>query len=147
VAIWAWVLEAYERPGVPAATLTLQDDHGQNTSYLLWAVYAGATDKNLLERAAAAARTWDQTALTSLRQVRRALKPPLPPIDDRARQALREDVKSLELAAERLLMETLESLAARTNGVSTLEALTAAAGVWGEAPPAHVLADLAKALG
>lgn len=145
--IWAWALKAYERPGVPAATLTLQDDYGQNTSYLLWAVYAGATDRPLLEQAAATARAWDQAALGPLRQARRALKAPLPPVDDRARQAFREDVKALELAAERLLMETLAGLAGPSDSVGTLETLDAAASVWGQTPPAHLLADLALALG
>ena len=87
LAIWAWVLAAYDQPGVPEATLALQDNHGQNTSYLLWAVYARATDRSLLGRAAATARAWDQTALIPIRQARRALKTPLPPINDGAREA------------------------------------------------------------
>src|SRR5262249_34016824 len=40
MSLWEWTLEAYARPGVPEATLSLQDRHGQNTSYLLWAVWA-----------------------------------------------------------------------------------------------------------
>jgi uncharacterized protein (TIGR02444 family) len=87
VAIWAWVLAVYDRPGVPEATLALQDNHGQNTSFLLWAVYARATDRGLLDQAAAIARAWDQTALIPIRQARRALKTPLPPINDGARNA------------------------------------------------------------
>jgi uncharacterized protein (TIGR02444 family) len=145
--IWDWVLAAYDRPGVPAATLALQDTHGQNTSYLLWAVYAGAANKDVLDQAAATARAWDQTALLPLRQARRALKPPLPPVEDCAREAFREDVKALELAAERLLMETLAGLADRSDGIGALAALTAAADAWGEPPPARLLADLANALG
>src|SRR5689334_18338012 len=111
MAIWEWVLQAYARPGVPEACLTLQDQHGQNTSYLLWAVHAEVKDAELLARAAAATRAWDATALTPLRDVRRALKAPLPPVDDKARLAFREEVKRLELASERLLMETLDTLA------------------------------------
>jgi uncharacterized protein (TIGR02444 family) len=122
VAIWAWVLAAYDQPGVPDATLALQDNYGQNTSYLLWAVYARATDRSLLNRAAATARAWDQTALIPLRQARRALKTQLPPIDDGAREAFREKVKTLELAAERLLMETLAGLADQGHGVGAFEA-------------------------
>jgi len=147
VAIWAWVLAAYDQPGVPDATLALQDNHGQNTSYLLWAVYARATDRGLLDRAAATARAWDQMALIPIRQARRALKTPLPPIDDGAREAFRQDVKALELAAERLLMETLAGLAGQGHGGGALEALSAAAEAWGEAPPARALADLARVLG
>jgi len=63
MSIWDWVLEAYGQPGVPQACLTLQDEHGQNTSFLLWAVHAEAKDPELLARAAAAAKAWERTAL------------------------------------------------------------------------------------
>lgn len=144
--IWEWVLETYARPGVPQAALTLQDAHGQNTSFLLWAVHAEVKDPALLARAAEAAHAWDRTALTPLREVRRALKPPLPPFDDHAREALREAVKGLELASERLLMETLDRIAHRGGGGRALDALTAASAAWGKPAPAEALAALAAAL-
>jgi uncharacterized protein (TIGR02444 family) len=147
VAIWDWALEAYARPGVPEACLRLQDEHGQNTSFLLWAVYAEVGDPELLASAAAAAQAWDHTALVPLREVRRALKPPLPPIDDHARLALREGVKGLELAAERLLLETLEGMSQGRGGAHALEALEAAAKAWDKPAPAGALAELAAALG
>jgi uncharacterized protein (TIGR02444 family) len=146
MAIWEWVLEAYARPGVPDACLALQDRYGQNTSYLLWAVHAEVADPALLARAAAAARAWDATALTPLRDVRRALKPALPPFDDHARESLREEVKRLELGSERLLMETLDQLAHRGGGAPALAALEAASAAWGEPAPAEALAALAAAL-
>ena len=126
MAIWEWVLEAYARPGVPEACLTLQDSHGQNTSYLLWAVHAEVKDPDLLARAAAAARAWDTTALTPIRDVRRALKAPVTGVDDKARLDFREGVKALELASERLLMESLDAMAHRGGGAPALEALEAA---------------------
>ncbi|WP_293677523.1 TIGR02444 family protein [uncultured Phenylobacterium sp.] len=147
MAIWEWVLEAYGRPGVPQAALDLQDRHGQNTSYLLWAVHAEVKDPALLARAAEAARAWDRTALGPLREVRRALKPALPPFDDKAREALREEVKGLELASERLLMETLDRIAHRGGGAPALEALEAASAAWGPPAPREALAALAAALG
>ena len=145
--IWDRVLQAYARPGVPEACLALQDRHGQNTSLLLWAVFAEARDPDLLARAAEAARAWDATALVPLREVRRALKPPLPPFEDGPRLALREDVKALELAAERLLLETLEALSGGSDGASALQALEAASAAWGRPAPADALAELAAALG
>ncbi len=147
MAIWAWALEAYGRPGVPEATLRLQDFHGQNTSLLLWAVYAEARDADLVTRAAAAARAWDAVALVPLRAVRRALKPALTPFDDGAREALREEVKRLELASERLLMETLAGLSDHRGGAGALEAMMAASRAWGQPAPADALAELAAALG
>lgn len=147
MAIWDWALQAYGRPGVPAAALALQDAHGQNTSYLLWAVHAEVRDPALLARAAEATRAWDRTALIPLRAVRRALKPPMPPFSDPAREALREEVKGLELAAERLLMETLDELSAGRGGARALEALEAASKAWGPSAPIDALAELAAALG
>ena len=147
MAIWEWVLEAYARPGVPEATLKLQDEHGQNTSFLLWAVYAEANDPALLARAAEAARAWDRLALKPLRAVRRDLKPPLTPFDDEARLAFRKEVNRIELEAERLLMETLEGLADGRGGAAALEALEAASAAWDRPAPAAALADLAAALG
>jgi uncharacterized protein (TIGR02444 family) len=147
VAIWEWALEAYSRPGVPQACLVLQDAHGQNTSLLLWAVYAEVKDPDLLARAAAFTRSWDRTTLVPLRDVRRALKTPLPPAPDRAREALREEVKALELAAERLLLETLDGLSHGRGGAHALEALEAASKAWDKPAPAEALAELAAALG
>lgn len=146
--IWEWVLEAYARPGVPEACLTLQDTYGQNTPYLLWAVYAEAADPAQLKAAAKAAMDWDRTALTPLRGARRALKAPLHPFADHAREALREEVKGLELAAERLLLETLADLSEPgRGGAPALAALEAASAAWGPPAPADALAALASALG
>jgi len=146
LAIWDWVLQAYGRPGVPEATLALQDIHGQNTTYLLWAIHARATNKDLLVRAAAAARAWDQTALVSLRQVRRALKPPLAPFPDSQREQLREAVKALELASEKLLMEALDGLSHERGDAPVLDVLHAASQAWGHPAPDDALAVLAAAL-
>ncbi|HEX7885053.1 MAG TPA: TIGR02444 family protein [Phenylobacterium sp.] len=145
--IWQWALEAYARPGVPEACLRLQDDYGQNTCLLLWAVYAEAKDADLLERAAATARAWDGAAVLPLRQVRRVMKAPLQPIDDAARMALRAQVKAVEQAAERLLLETLDGLSHGRGGAHALEALEAASKAWDKPAPAGALAELAAALG
>ncbi len=143
MAIWDWMLEVYARPGAPQACLCLQDDHGQNTSYLLWAIYSGTRDPVLVARAAAAARMWDKRALVQLRQVRRALKPSAAPIGDGSREALREQVKALELAAERLLIETLDAMTPARSDATPAEALAAASKAWGVDVPAAALAALA----
>lgn len=145
--IWDWALSAYGRPGVADACLRLQDQHGQNTSFLLWAVWAEVKDPDLLARAAAVTRAWDEAALRPLRAVRRALKAAQPPVDDAAREGLREDVKGAELRAERVLMETLASLSAGARGgAPALQALAAASGAWTTTAPDEALAALAAAL-
>jgi len=146
MALWDEVVAAYARPGVPEICLQLQDEFGQNTSLLLWAAMARPGDEAVLARGAAAARSWDETALKPLRAVRRALKPPCPPVADAAREGLREDVKAAELRAERVLVETLEGLSGGDRDASALAAVTAAARAWGQPVPSEALAALVAAL-
>jgi len=147
MALWDWTLEAYSQEGVPDACLVLQDQYGQNTSLLLWAVWAEAADPGLLACAADVARRWEALALAPLREVRRALKPGFEGVEDASRQGLREDVKAVELRAERVLMEALEAKTQGRGGAPALAALEGAAKAWGKPAPAAALAALAAALG
>lgn len=144
--LWDETLKAYARPGVPEACLVLQDSHGQNTTLLLWAVWAETADPALLARAADIARRWEATALAPIRAVRRALKPVFAGVSDDAREDLREDVKAVELRAERVLMEALEGLTKDRGGAHALAALEAASRAWGAPAPDGALAALAAAL-
>jgi uncharacterized protein (TIGR02444 family) len=145
--LWDWTLTAYGQAGVPEACLTLQDAHGQNTSFLLWAVWAEGPDAAALAQGAKVAKGWDQTVLTPIRDIRRALKPAFAGVDDGAREGLREDVKAAELRAERVLMESLEAVAGpESGGHPALEALKAASAAWGKPAPDDALATLAAAL-
>ncbi|MFI4966134.1 MAG: TIGR02444 family protein [Caulobacterales bacterium] len=147
MALWDWTLKAYGQAGVPQACLALQDAHGQNTSLLLWAVWAEAADPALLARTAGVARRWEAATLTPIRGVRRALKPAFDGVDDAGRVALRDDVKAVELRAERVLMEALEAMTGDPGGARALDALEAASRAWGRPAPADALAALAAALG
>ena len=145
--LWDWTLTAYGQPGVPEACLALQDAHGQNTSFLLWAVWAEGPDATALAEGAKTAKAWDGTVLSPIRDIRRALKPAFPGVEDDAREGLREDVKAAELRAERVLMESLEALAdAESGGHPALDALKAASAAWGKPAPDDALAALAAAL-
>ena len=85
MSLWEWTLEAYSEPGVPEACLTLQDEHGLNTAYLLWAVWAeGASDIQLNE-AIGLTKSWDEAVLKPIRAIRRRLKPTFPGVEDDAR--------------------------------------------------------------
>ena len=145
--LWDWAVAAYGRPGVERACLALQDSHGQNVSYLLWAAWARTTDPALLARAAGIARHWEDMTLEPLRAARRALKTEFPAVPDAAREGLRADVKAAELRAERLLLESLEALTPAQGGAPAPQALRAASAAWGKAAPDKALAALASALG
>jgi hypothetical protein len=76
------------------------------------------------------------------------MKPEVPGVPDAAREALRAEVKALELQAERLLIETLEALAPDA-GAAVLplgSALAAATAAWPAAPSAAALERLAQTL-
>ena len=147
MSLWDWTLEAYSRPGVPDATLDLQDNHGQNTAFLLWAIWAEGPSPEALAAGVAAAQAWDANVLKPIRAVRRALKTTFLSVDDGAREALRDDVKAAELRAERVLMESLEGLASsQSGGHPALESLRAASAAWGSGADDEALARLARAL-
>lgn len=150
--LWDWALEVYARQPVADACLHLQDAHGQNAPYLLWAAWmAGEGRVADLKAAARMMRTWDAEVGAPLRGVRRALKPPRPPVDQAAKEALRDAVKAVELRGERVLMESLEALSVPLDGpsgapVSILEGLITAAEASGDPPRRSALEKLAEAL-
>ena len=114
--LWTFATGIYGRDGVAPACLTLQDQYGQDVLLLLFAAWAGAEGGLLLSpertaRASADAADWRNDVVEVLRGLRRRLKgaPGAPPGPDVA--ALREEVKRIELAAERIALTRLEQTA------------------------------------
>ena len=150
---WDWAVAAYARPGVEPALLDLQDRYGQCVPLLLvsaWANDVGrAFDAESLEAAADTARAYDGTITGPLRAIRRSLKAPVPDLDEPARLAIREQVKALELDAERRLIGALEALAPAggASGASPVaDGLAAAARAWSRVVPRAELVSLAARL-
>ena len=153
---WDWALEAYRKPDAAPACLHLQDSYGQCVPYLLWAAWAEASGRPLpseiLKRGAALAHRWEQTAVGFLRAARREMKAPLSGLDDAVREALRSEVKALELKAERTLMAALEATMPEPGAEPEIPprplqaALAAAAAAWRVPAPASALGRLAEAL-
>jgi uncharacterized protein (TIGR02444 family) len=146
---WDFILALYGRDGVQEACLSLQDDHGQCVPLLLWRAWALAEDRQVngpvLAAAIETAQAWHGEVLVPVRSVRRRLKSDFPNVDDAARLALRQDIATREMAAERLLVETLETLAgaAPIGPAVPLEALRATAHAWGGGPaPDDLLGQL-----
>jgi uncharacterized protein (TIGR02444 family) len=145
---WDWALEVYARPKVAEACLTLQDGHGQNPPYLLWAAWRAAEGREADARAAVdIVRRWDAEIGSPLRGVRRTLKAPMAGIADVPRQDFREAVKGLELQGERVLMESLEAISGQAGPPrDLLEGLREAAQATGDPPRDSALKQLADAL-
>lgn len=147
-----WSLKAWAADGVAEAALELQDSAGQNIPLLLWAAWCASEgrtpDEDALEAAGDTARAWQETAIVPLRAVRRALKPRAPDLDDADREAVREQVKAVELEAELRLLTALEALAPAPSGPAQppLVAMVAAARVWSPMTPRAGLVRLAERL-
>ncbi len=105
-------------------------------------------EEALLRTAADVAHRWEAAATGPIRHARRELKAPFPPIDEARKAELREQVRTAEFAAERLLMETLEAATSEPAGPprDVLTALRQAVAAWPNPAPAGVLEDLASRL-
>jgi uncharacterized protein (TIGR02444 family) len=144
--LWDFALAAYARPGVEAALLALQDEHDQCVSYLIWAGWA-ALEPRVGDAAQAVALAADVEAqvLRPIRSARRALRAARPGLVDAVREALREQVKEAELAAERLLLESLEAVCQPTGTRPSPDleaAFLRAASAWPVSAPADALRAL-----
>jgi len=152
MSLWDWALKTYSADGVAEACLELQDAAGQSVPLLLWAAWCAAEgrvpDEDALEAAGDTARAWQETAITPLRAVRRALKSRAPDLDDADRETVRSQVKSVELEAERRLLTALERLTPAPSGPpqAPMAMLVAAARVWSPITPRGGLVRLSDCL-
>ena len=149
---WSWAVAAYDAPGVAEACLSLQDHNEQNAPLLLWAAWVAVTgrrpDEETIEAACDAARAYDTVIVSQLRAVRRTLKAPIPDVANDHREALRQQVKALELDAERRLMLELQELAPVPSGAPrrAIDGLAEAARMWTRVVPRPALTILADRL-
>ena len=149
---WDWAVAAYAAPGVAEECLHLQDTHEQAVPLLLWAAWLAETgrapDEDAVEGAIDTTRVWADHAVVPLRDLRRALKTRRPDMADADREAVRAQVKAVELEAERRLMLALEQLAPEPDGKApmTVDLLVRVAREWGDQIPRPALGHLAEAL-
>ena len=150
--LWDWAVQAYAAEGVSEACLHLQDAAGQNAPLLLWAAWTARTGRapeaDTLEAACDIARAWQDAAIAPLRAVRRTLKGPNPDLENADREAVRAQVKAVELEAERRLLAALEALSPPPGAAPApvLEALVAVARRWSPMTPRAGLVELAERL-
>ena len=153
MSLWTWAVAAYAKPGVSDACLELQDAGGQNVCLLLWAAWTAETGQALDDDARAdacdIARAWEDAAVAPLRAVRRRLKARILDMDDDARQAVRDQVKAVELTAERHLLQALETASRPADRPSTAPCIDALAAVyrdWSGTAPRALLTALDQRL-
>ncbi|WLG50691.1 TIGR02444 family protein [Pseudomonas sp. FP1742] len=110
--LWSFSLDTYSRPGVEGACLQLQST-GANVCLLLcglWLEERGVTcDEQRLQLLRDVAGPWDTDVVQPLRALRQQWKAAAG--EDAGLDDLREQVKTLEMEAERHLLLRLERLA------------------------------------
>ena len=111
---WRFSLRFYALPGVASACIDLQDRHGVDVNVLLFLLFLAeegrAVSPEEVARIDAAVRVWRDGVVVPLRTVRRNLRASIGEMARDAAEALRTNVKRVELEAERIQQETLERL-------------------------------------
>ncbi len=99
--LWNCIVAAYGVPGVAPLCLRLQDE-GDIDVLLLLALCQVPLAPAEVEALAATLAPWRAAAVLPVRRLRRALRAPVAPVPEAQREGFRNQVKALELAAERL---------------------------------------------
>lgn len=114
--LWRFSLTFYRRAGVAEACLRLQDEADVDVNVLLYLLYLAARGREVnadeARRIEAVAAVWRHAVVVPLREIRRKLKLPLGEFEPAVTSNLRDDVKRIELAAERIEQHALERLIA-----------------------------------
>lgn len=116
---WDFSIRTYQREGVADACLQLQSGPGVDVNMLLFTCWfglqRGKLEHNLLEDLYTGAERWAERVVRPLRGARSWMKKDALEelaLDAQAVPALREKIKSNELAAEKIEQEYLESMVA-----------------------------------
>jgi uncharacterized protein (TIGR02444 family) len=111
-ALWRFSLAFYARPGVSEALIALQDRAGCDVNLMLFALWLGVSGRSPLTKeelaiAGRIARPISADIVEPLRALRRKLSSD----PDADVQRLREGIKTLELAAEKVIQDRLSRTA------------------------------------
>jgi uncharacterized protein (TIGR02444 family) len=103
---WDFALPLHETKGVGEAVIAMQDRHGVNVNVLLLSCWVGATGRGRLgdegvRKAIEAAEKWNREVVQQLRNVRRVMRPGIPPIDKAISDSLRRRILEVEIDCER----------------------------------------------
>ncbi|MFO0995522.1 MAG: TIGR02444 family protein [Alphaproteobacteria bacterium] len=113
-AFWDFTLAIYGREGVSPAVIALQDKHGLDVDILLFCCWTGSTGRGALgaaeiARAKTVADPWQSQVVNALRTIRRRIKDGFEGTPTGLPDALRKQILSQEIDAERLEQIMLEA--------------------------------------
>jgi uncharacterized protein (TIGR02444 family) len=126
--LWRFSLAFYAAPSVARALITLQDRHGLDVNLMLFVLWLGVSGRGRLsgDELRAAERAGGQIRADVVEPLR-ALRRSLAQNPDADVQRLRDGVKALELAAEKLVQSRLSRLAGPCDASRSRHARLAAA--------------------
>jgi uncharacterized protein (TIGR02444 family) len=112
--LWGFAISFYDKDGIAAACLDLQDFAGVDVTLLIFAVFAASHLSVVLEAdelaaADCAVRAWRAEIVEPLRRLRRHLKTGPRPAPCSQTERLRDGLKVLELQAEQIEFAILAS--------------------------------------
>lgn len=114
---WDFSVRTYRTPGVPDACLSLQNDYGADVNMLMYCCWIGANlgqfDAGLFAEASRFSALWAENVVIPLRSARTWMKTSgctLDGVPTKDCMRLRDKVKSVEFAAEKMQEQVLESL-------------------------------------
>jgi uncharacterized protein (TIGR02444 family) len=113
-AFWDFTLQVYGREGVSPAVIALQDTHRLDVDILLFCCWTGSTGRGPLGAAAIAraktvADPWQAEVVNALRTIRRRIKDGFEGAPAGLPDALRKQILTQEIDAERLEQIMLEA--------------------------------------
>lgn len=116
-AFWDFSVRTYRTRGVPDACLSLQNDYGADVNMVLYCCWigdaVGAFDGELFNRASEYSARWAENVVIPIREARTWMKHTgcnSPSVPTESCMELREEIKSIEFAAEKMQQEVLESI-------------------------------------
>jgi len=113
---WDFSVRTYRTSGVSEACLSLQNDQGADVNMLLYCCWVGAAvgpfDDDLFSRASEYSARWAENVVIPLREARTWMKHTgcdSDAVPTASCMELREEIKTVEFAAEKMQQEVLES--------------------------------------
>ncbi|WP_420549772.1 TIGR02444 family protein [Curvivirga sp.] len=123
--LWEFSLKAYSKDKLAQNCLLLQDDYHLDVNLILLFVWTGLSGAKLTDESTETlirhAKAWRETAVEPLRNIRRGLKSDVGAVTKTMSNHLREDVKALELAAEKIQQDMLMDVVVKLPAVNARE--------------------------
>ncbi len=116
-AFWDFSVRTYRTLGVRDACLSLQNDYGADVNMVLYCCWIGAAigafDDELFNRASEFSARWAENVVIPIREARTWMKHTgcnSDPVPTASCMELREEIKTVEFAAEKMQQEALEAM-------------------------------------